>query len=200
MKPLLIYGSQDFGRVVRDLAEQCGETFAGYVDDWNMGDEILGGYDTVHAQCPPEAFRFAVAIGYKHLRARWELTQRLLSDGYDIATLIHPRAYVRHPENIGQGAMIMAGASVEFGAHVGALGVLWNNAVVSHDSRVGENVFLAPNATLCGFTEVGAHSFIGAGAVIVDHQSVPEGSFVRAGRVYSPKTSTDPDVIRPFER
>ncbi len=187
MKPLLIYGSQDFGRVVRDLAEQCGETFTGYVDDWNTGDEILGGYDRVCAQCPPEAFR-------------WELTQRLLSDGYDLVTLVHPRAYVRHPENIGQGAMIMAGASVEFGARVGALGVLWNNAVVSHDSRVGENVFLAPNSTLCGFTEVGAHSFIGAGAVIVDHQSVPEGSFVRAGRVYSLKTSTDPDVIRPLER
>ena len=40
MKPLLIYGSQDFGRLVSDLAEQCGYRVVGFVDDLYSGEEI----------------------------------------------------------------------------------------------------------------------------------------------------------------
>jgi sugar O-acyltransferase (sialic acid O-acetyltransferase NeuD family) len=196
MKPLLIYGSQDFGRVVRDLAEQCGYKVLGFIDDIHAGDGILGGFETVRGEHTPETCEIVIAIGYKHLSARRAVYQKVRQSGYSVPTLIHPRAYVRDPERIGEGCIIMANATVEVFATIGDLTVLWNGANVSHDTKVGANCFLSPSTTLCGFVEVGEHCFIGAGAVIVDRMQVPANSSIRAGSVYSPSKIDDPNVIR----
>ena len=184
-KKILVYGSREFGEVVRDLAIQCGYTFAGFIDDVNRGDGILGAWSEVARGHSPRSHAVAMAVGYRHLRERRALYGRAVSEGYATPALVHPRAYVRDPAAIGQGAFIMAGAVVDVGARVGDFAVVWPGATVNHHSLVGANTFVSPNATICGHSTVGEDCFIGAGATIVDHQSVPAGSFVKAGSVYA---------------
>lgn len=182
--PLLVYGSRDFGRVVRDLLERCGHQFVGYVDDVYDGDDVVGSYLKAKSMYPPGTVGIAIAIGYGHLEARWKIFQQVVLDGYRVPTLIHPTAYVRDPDAIGQGAVIMAGAIVDVAVKLGELTVLWPGAVINHDSVVGANSFISPNATVCGFVTIGQSCFVGAGAVIVDHRSVPDHGFVKAGHVF----------------
>jgi sugar O-acyltransferase (sialic acid O-acetyltransferase NeuD family) len=184
-KKILVYGSREFGQVVRDLATQCGYAFAGFVDDMNRGGEILGSWSEVARSHAPASHAVAMAVGYRHLHERRVLYERVQSQGYATPALIHPRAYVRDLAAIGPGAFIMAGAVVDIGASVGALAVVWPGATINHHSRVGGNTFVSPNAAICGGTVVGEDCFIGAGATIVDHQNVPSGSFVKAGSVYA---------------
>lgn len=181
---LLVYGSRDFGRVVRDLAQTCGHHFVGFVDDLYEGAHVLGNYGAVKSLYPPGSAGMVIAIGYGHLEARWKIFRKVVADGYEVPTLIHDRAYVRSPEGIGRGALIMAGAIVDVSVKLGELTVLWPGAVVNHDSVIGANTFISPNATVCGFVEVGESCFVGAGAVIVDHRSVPDHAFVKAGDVF----------------
>lgn len=182
---ILVYGSREFGQVVRDLAEQCGYEFAGFIDDIHAGVEVLGAWDAVSRTHPASSHVLAVAVGYRHLRERRALWVRAREQGYVMPTLIHPRAYVRDPAAIGAGAFVMGGAVVDVGASVGEFAVIWPGATINHDSAVGANTFVSPNAAVCGKATVGDDCFIGAGAVIVDHRSVPAGSFIKAGSVYA---------------
>ena len=183
-KPILIYGASEFGKVVKDLAEQCGFHFLGFVDDWNVGSDILGPWSKVKDRFPHGSVAIALAVGYRHMAARLALFRQLTNDGYSLPALIHPRAYVRDPSCIGAGSLIMASAVVDTYVQIGPLCVLWPGAVVNHDSQIGTNCFVSPNATICGAVMVGESCFIGASAVVVDHNDVPAGSFVKAGTVY----------------
>lgn len=184
MKKILVYGSQEFGRVVRDLVEVCGGQFVGYIDDVFEGEEILGPFAQIKKRFPSDDYAVALAIGYKNLAVRATLAQEVKASGYELATLVHPRAYVRHREGVADGCLIMAGAVVDVGATLAELVVAWPGVVVNHDSSVGANTFLSPHATICGFVQVGEACFIGAGAVVVDHVRVPDGSFIKAGALY----------------
>lgn len=184
MSKILVYGSQEFGRVVRDLVGQCGHEFVGYVDDFNRGECILGTYEEVVTQLSPDRYEMVIAVGYKNLAARWQVYEKVKSRGYRVPALIHPRAYVRDSDGVGEGAIVMAGAIVDINVTLAPLAVVWPGVVVNHDSKVGANTFLSPNATICGCVNVGEHCFIGANATVVDHRHVPAGSFVKAGSVF----------------
>jgi sugar O-acyltransferase (sialic acid O-acetyltransferase NeuD family) len=185
VKQLLVYGSREFGQVVRDLACQCGFRFAGFIDDVDRGPEILGSWDEVSRRHDPALHSVAMAIGYRHLRERRALCEQVRAQGYETPPLIHPRAYVRDAAAIGAGSFIMAGAVVDFAARVGAFVVVWPGATINHHAEVRANTFISPNAAVCGYSVVGEDCFIGAGATITDHRTLPPGSFVKAGSVYA---------------
>lgn len=185
---LLIYGSTEFAATASDLARHCGYQSVGMIDDYDHGPGILGSFDDVALSHAPSAYSVAIAIGYKHLAARWAVWQRVLAAGYSTPSLVHPRAYVADTARIGRGVMIMAGAIVDTRSEIGDLAVLWPGACINHDAQIGNNVFVSPNATLCGFASVGDHSFVGAGSAVADHCRVPEGSFIKMLSRYSRTT------------
>lgn len=180
---LLVYGSQEFGHVVKNLVLDCGYEFEGFIDDYATDESILGSYDSVIKTFSPGLFGIVIAIGYKNLMARWQIYQKVLADGYSTPSLIHPRAYISRSSVVGQGAIVMAGVVVD-AAEIGDLVVLWPGVIVNHDSVIGTNTFLSPNSTVCGFVRVGQSCFVGAGVVIVDHRTVSDYTFLKAGSVY----------------
>lgn len=183
---LLVYGSSEFGMVLRDVLGDCGHEFAGYVDDVHPGrPEVVGSFDSARASHPPPVYGMVLAVGYKHLEARKRILAAIRAAGYRLATLVHPAAHVHSSAAIGEGAVVMARAIVDRGARLGEASVLWPGANVSHDSAVGANTFVSPGAVVCGFAKVGSSCFVGAGSVIADHCTVPDGSFVKAGSVFS---------------
>ena len=184
MNPILVYGSKEFGQTVRALVEDCGRSFAGFIDDWHTGTGVVGSFADTVARFKNDQYDVAVAIGYNHLDARWNVYRAVKEAGYRAPALVHPTAIVNGRAKVGEGAMVMAGAVIDTNAVVEELAVVRLAVVVSHDSTIGQNTFLSPNSTVCGFCRVGRSCFIGAGAVIVDHAVVTHGAFVKAGTVH----------------
>jgi len=193
---ILVYGCAEFGQVVRNLVTNCRHEFTGFIDDYipvskfgiekfmqdiNYDTLQFGTYEEIKKECSPKKHAIAIAVGYKDLKTRWDIYQKVKNDGYKVPALIHPKAIVDKTAKIGEGAIIMAGAIVDYKAEIKDLAVLWNGVNVSHDSVIGENTFLSPGSTVCGCSTVGRDSFIGAGAVVIDHKKVADGSFVKAG-------------------
>lgn len=184
---LLVYGSQEFGRLIKELATACKKNVVGFIDDISAGDhkkDVLGSYEDIKKKFKPKDTEIVIAIGYKDLAARKKVYEKVIGDGYRIPTLVHPQAYVSSASHLDHGNIVMVGATIDAFCKVGRLCVFWPGSVVNHDSLIEENSFISPNATLCGFTRIGASSFVGAGAVIVDRKNVPPGSFVKAGTVF----------------
>jgi len=175
---LLIIGSRDFAQTVATLARDCGHEPSGFVDDFNTGGVIIATSDSIPRSHPPDQYGIAIAIGYKHLPARWRAWQQLQQAGYAAPPLIHPRAYVAADARIGAGSMVMAGALIDMRVQLGEIVVAWPGACINHDAVIGDNTFLSPNATVCGHARIGAACFIGAAAAIVDHAVVPADTFL----------------------
>lgn len=185
MKKILVYGSQEFGQVIKQLVPACGHEFIGFIDDYNTSEEVLGDLTQVAKSFHPDSYEIVLAIGYKHLHARLAIFQKLRAMGYATPSLIHPKAYVWNIDAISPGAIIMASAVVDVQANIGSLVVIWPGAVVNHNAIICTNTFLSPNATVCGYVSIGENCFVGAGAVIVDHAQVPPEAFIKAGVRYS---------------
>ena len=188
MKPLLIYGSGEFGITVKLLAQRCEREVTGFVDDFNQGPGIVGNFETASQRYPAETHDFAMAIGYRHMQSRWIVLGNLFSKGYQLPPLVHPRAIVESSK-IGMGTIIMAGAMVDERSQIAELCVLWNGANVSHHCHIGDGCFLAPSVTICGFTTVGSQSFLGANATITERVEIEPDRFVKAGSLVTPANS-----------
>ncbi|NOU90936.1 hypothetical protein GC102_35205 [Paenibacillus sp. LMG 31460] len=183
-KPILIYGTGTLAKLARQLAAECGRDFAGYIDDYHSGAEVVGTFEDVKACYPAEQYEIVIGIGYTNLAARWAVYEAVREAGYASPSLIHPQALVSETSRIGHGCMIMRGAVVDTWAEVEDLVVMWPGSVLNHESMIGSNTFLSPNCTICGFVTIGRHCFLGAGSIIVNHQTVPSHSFIKAGRLY----------------
>lgn len=173
------------GQVVRALLADCKLPFAGFIDDFTGGSEVIGSLEDLLASALAEECEIIMAIGYRHLEARLTRFDLLKSAGFRFATLVHPAAYVSASAHLGEGAIVMARAIVDVSASIGDAAVLWPGANVSHDCEIGRNTFMSPGSVICGCSRIGASCFIGAGAVITDHVDVPAGSFISAGTRYS---------------
>src|SRR5258706_11011977 len=145
VKQILVYGSREFGQVVRDLAGQCGYRFAGFVDDIDRGPEILGAWQEVSRSHDPALHSVAMAIGYDHLRERRALYERVRAQGYETPPLIHPRAYVRDPAAVGAGAFVMAGAGAGFSARRRPLPPAWPAAPINPPAPRRAHTLLSPD-------------------------------------------------------
>jgi sugar O-acyltransferase (sialic acid O-acetyltransferase NeuD family) len=183
---ILVYGSKDFGQLVRELVIHCGHEFLGFVDDVGpKAPGVVGAYPEVVRRYPPgDGIGMAIAIGYNHLEARHAAWVRARKDGYQTPVLAHRSAMVASGAKVGEGSILMAGANVDVFTELGEICVLWPGAIVSHDCKVGANCFLSPGAIVCGFVTIGTSCFLGAGSVIVDHRNLPSGAFVKAGAVH----------------
>ncbi|MBF0526935.1 MAG: acetyltransferase [Deltaproteobacteria bacterium] len=181
---ILVYGSKDFGRIIQHLVSDCGFEFAGFIDDFYPGPDVVGTYQDVLTNFLPGQFGLINAVGYNYLPERKKITTQILADGYALPRLIHPRSYVAASVQVEEGVIIMAGAIVDVSSHLSRAAVIWPGVVVNHDSVIGENTFLSPNCTICGSVTVGSNCFIGAGAVVTDHVTVPDNFFIKAGCVF----------------
>src|SRR5471030_175582 len=103
---VLVYGSKEFGRVIKALARECGHECLGFIDDFSTGPEVIGTYAHARTAFPPASgVGIVMAIGYRQLPARWQAYQQVARDGYAVPTLVHPAAIVHPDTTLGAGAI-----------------------------------------------------------------------------------------------
>lgn len=190
MKPALIIGASSLGRLAMVLAEEAGIAVAGFVDDFNSGENVLGRTDDLGTRFMPGDFALIMGIGYKHMEVRAKMFGDLVRAGFDFPTLRHPNARVSPRATLGAGCLVMAGTDIDSFTRIGDACVIWPHAIISHDNTIGGNTFISPGATLCGFVSIGDSSFIGANSTIVDSSSLPPHSFVKAGSRHNSRPNT----------
>lgn len=162
---LLILGAGQYGHVVRETAESmgCFDKIA-FLDDNNR---IAVGKLTDYRSLQQEYGCAFVAMGNPDLRMQW--LSRLESAGFELAVLVHPKAYVSPTATLGKGSIAEPMAVVNTGAIVEAGGLLCAGCIVNHNAVVK-----------CG-CQIDCNAVVAAGAV------VPEGSKVPSGTVFERK-------------
>ena len=185
MKRLLIVGAGGHGRSVAEAALAAGVfQLAGFLDDaapdaGRVWDWPVFGSTAELENCRQHADAAIVAIGNNCLREA--LHQRLYAAGFELATVVHPKAIVSPRACVGPGSAIMAGAIVGTQAQLGA-GVIVNcGAVVDHDCRVDDFGHLGVNAAMAGGSVLGRGAWMQAGSVLGYGAVAEAGVVLRPG-------------------
>lgn len=184
MNELIIVGYGGFGREASWLAEDCGYSVLGFLDD-GVAAGTYGAYRVlgdVGKWAEYDQAQFVVAIG--NPRVRKKVVAKMSGYGEPpFTTLIHPSVIMSKSRAIGAGTMICAGTvgTVDFtiGDHV----IIYTNCTVTHDDRIGDFVTIAPLAAISGNVVLGDGVEIGAGASIRQGLTMGPGSMLGMGGV-----------------
>ncbi|ARU26799.1 acetyltransferase [Cellvibrio sp. PSBB006] len=169
-KKLLIFGAGGYGHSVAEavlINSLLNTEVLGFVDDsyseckqvWDL--PVVGDTKDLFRYHRLGADKVIVAIGNNTVRA--ELQARLIDNGFELETVIHPQAIVSPSAVIGVGCTIMAGAIVGTESRLGE-GVIVNaGAVVDHHCQVGDFGHLGVGTTMAGGARLGVGAWLHTG-------------------------------------
>ncbi|MGN1418410.1 MAG: acetyltransferase [Acutalibacteraceae bacterium] len=181
-KKLMIIGAGGHGKVIADIALNCGFQKIAFLDDGDkkecMGFPIIG--KTSDAKKYKDCF-FIIAIGNAVVRER--IQNELLNSGLEIATLIHPASTIASNVSVGKGTVIMAGAVVNPCAKIADGCIINTGATVDHDNVIESFAHVSVGSHLAGTVKIGKGTWIGAGAVVSNNITVCAGCMIGAGAV-----------------
>ena len=162
MKSLLILGAGGFGQMVKETALALGYEKVVFLDDASKDADVIGmccDYVLRHAEYPAAV----AAFGNNKTRLYW--TDKLIEEGYEVPSIVHPSAIVSPSVVLEQGCFVMQRAVVNTHTKIERAVLVNSGAVVDHDSVV------------CA----GAH--IGLGSVVKANCTIESGRKVEAGEV-----------------
>ncbi len=190
MKKIVIWGASGHAKVAADAA-RASRTFdvAGFVDDVNPsrrgeafeGAEVLGGRECLDGLLAKGVKRLFIAVG--DCAARTRLAAQAREKGFQLVSIVHPKATIAAGVSLGAGTLAAAGAIVNPGSRIGECVVVNTCASVDHDCVLEDGCHVGPSACLGGRVHVGRGAWIGIGAVVKDGVSIGDGSVVGAGAV-----------------
>lgn len=185
MGSLLIVGTGGQGKVVLDCAENYYDKIAFRTN--NLTAKKIGNYPILFEQ--ETSFEYIlenfdeviVAIGNN--KARLDLTEKFISAGIKLATIIHPNASVSKFAAINCGTVICANTVIGPFAVLGKANVISIGGIVAHDCQFEDGVRISPNAVVGGTCTIGKNTWVCMGANIINDIRVGINSVIGAGAV-----------------
>jgi sugar O-acyltransferase (sialic acid O-acetyltransferase NeuD family) len=181
---LVIVGASTYGRILAEIV-RLARTYdlVGFIDDDPAltgtdieGVPVLGSLAALTACARTDV---AAAIGIGGNAGRRAAAERAIAAGLDLATLVHPAAWVSPSARLGPGTVVDALATVGANARVGRGVAIWPAATVGHDSVVQDFCFLSPGARIGGFAQLEDEVKVSMNAVVRAHARVPAGLVVK---------------------
>jgi len=189
-RALILLGSNFNIFKLVELAESCGITVAGIIDDDYHGAgeykgipvigseaDIANFADTHQFLCATNWTPDAALARNREKRAR----QLALIDqqALTLATLISPLAAVSRHSTIHAGTVVYPFASVEPEVVVGSHSILYDYSIVGHESTIGNNVVLQRHVLVTGLVTVENNVYMGlCSSAGRNYTTISDGTFV----------------------
>lgn len=158
MKRLVILGFGGYGRTVKDVAEQLGYSTI-VLDDADPAHPL----SSIQSYINPTT-SFIPAFGNNAFRMEW--INRIEENGGNLATLIHPTAYVSPTAAISPGTVILPHAIVNTDVVINRGCIINLGAIVDHGCIIEEGVHICLGAIVKGENRIEKCSKIEAGEVV----------------------------------
>lgn len=182
---LIIIGASGHGKVVADIAIKMNkwENIAFLDDDETikscMGFDVIGKSSDV-IKYKNEA-DFFVAIGNNATREK--VQEKLMDEGLNVVSLIHPSATIGNDVEISIGTAIMAGTVINSSTRIGKGCIINTSSSLDHDNYIENYVHISPGVRTAGTVKVGKGSWLGIGSVVSNNVNICSGCKVGAGAV-----------------
>ncbi|NMA83791.1 MAG: acetyltransferase [Epulopiscium sp.] len=182
---LIIIGASGHGKVVADIAIKMNKWQSiAFLDDdesikTSMGLEVIG--KTADAFTYKDEADFFVAIGSNVTREK--IQEKLIEEGLNVVSLIHPSSVIGTDLEIGIGTAIMAGVVVNGSTRIGKGCIINTSSSLDHDNVIDDYVHISPGVRTAGNVRVGKGSWIGIGSVVSNNVNICSDCKLGAGAV-----------------
>jgi len=182
---LIIIGASGHGKVVADIAIKMNKWQSiAFLDDdesikTSMGFEVIG--KTADVFIYKNEADFFVAIGSNTTREK--IQEKLIEQGLNVVSLIHPSAVIGTDVEIGIGSVVMAGVVINSSSRIGKGCIINTSSSLDHDNVIEDYVHISPGAGIAGTVKVGKGSWLGTGSIISNNVNICNGCIVGAGAV-----------------
>jgi sugar O-acyltransferase (sialic acid O-acetyltransferase NeuD family) len=186
MRNLIIVGAGGHGKVTADAAYEMGIWGSiVFLDDRYPINPVCGfpvvGKNNYAKDIADKYLDLIVAIGNNVLRI--DLIGQYLDQGFHLATIIHPRAYVSKFAKLERGTVVFANSVVNAGSEISEGCIINTGATIDHDCILGKGVHISPGVHLAGGVTVGKFTSIGIGASVIQQVKIGESVILGAGSV-----------------
>ncbi|MDP2318095.1 MAG: NeuD/PglB/VioB family sugar acetyltransferase [Acidobacteriota bacterium] len=185
---IVVAGAGGHGKVVLDALLASGlvpDDIVGFSDENPavvgtvvMGYPVFAGLEAIGL-----AGEVRVAMGIGGIAARRRCFERARTLGYEVISVIHPRAVIGRGCALGVGVVVMANVVINADTSIGDNVILNTASSVDHDCRIGNHVHLGPGVRIAGGVSIGDETLLGTGAIVIPGMSIGERSVVGAGAV-----------------
>lgn len=185
MKNIAIIGAGGHGKVAADIAEQLGWIVhcfdAAYPNVAQCGKWPIIGTDDDLVSLINDFDAVFVAIGNNNIR--FESQYKFKSLGFNVATLISPKASVNDTVSIGEGALVGANACINIDTKIGEGVIINTGSNIDHDCQIDNFAHISPGVNLAGDVSVGVRTWIGIGASVIQQVNIAANVIIGAGAV-----------------
>ncbi len=182
---LIIIGASGHGKVVADIAIKMNKWQSiEFLDDdqtikTSMGLEVIG--KTADAFTYKDEADFFIAIGNNAVREK--VQEKLIKEGLNVVSLVHPSAAIGTDVEIGIGTAIMGGVVINSSSKIGHGCIINTSSGLDHDNVMDDYVHISPGVNMAGTVKVGKGSWIGIGSVVSNNVNICSGCIVGSGAV-----------------
>lgn len=191
---LAIYGTGGSGRESQEIANSINmlqhrwDSIL-FVDDYDF-DRTLHGSDVVSFDQLCSAYsnddvEFIIAVGEPS--SRQLLCEKVQAKGFELATIVHPSAFVSPSARIGRGVLIKMQTIVSSDAVVGDNSFIQANVIVGHDVRVGAHSQISAYSHIAGGAILGSRTYLGVRSSIRECCVLGDDVLVAMGAVVMEK-------------
>lgn len=199
---IYIFGAGGFGREIAALAQKCGHSVAGFVDDSpHETGERLNGLPVIRSSDLLDTLTTeSVVVAIGEPATRRTVVERLGGLGVPFATLIHPNVDNGDTNTIGDGSMICSGCAITVNISIGKHVILNLNTTIGHDCILEDYVSIMPGVNVSGCVRICEGAYIGTGAVIRNGTpdkfiTIGAGAVVGMGAVVTKDISAGATVV-----
>lgn len=170
---------------------------AGYFSDRMEVGEDIQGFPVVAKTSRGNVEKYT-AMGYKFIwtiyridgqSERIKLFEDLGFSEKNLATFIHPLAYVAPDVKVEAGVVIMPYAMISAAAHVGMGTIIMTGATVGHDTQIGMFNHIASQAVVGSYLHVGNGVHFGLNCTIREHLTIGTNATIGMGSVLTKDVS-----------
>lgn len=184
---ILLIGGGGHCKSCIDVIEQEGRfSIAGIIDlQGRVGEKVFSypiiASDAELSELAPMHWCLITVGQIKNCTLRLRLHALLQQNKGKFPIVVSPRAYVSPHALIGEGTIVMHGATVNAGARIGSNCIINSHALIEHDAEIGDHCHIATASIINGGVKVGERSFIGSNTVTKEYLVIGSECFIGAG-------------------
>lgn len=204
MKDLVIFGANDFGRLLKyyiDDDHDLRRVVAYTMNEKYITEKCFLGlpvvpFETIQDKYPPEAYEIIIAVGNSKMNdVRKKVFKECKAKSYTVASYYHSSCSI-HSRDIGEGNILLENCLVYPFAKIGDGNLMWDNVLISHDCVVGSFNTFSSYADLCGYVTIGDNGYFGKHCIINEHSTIADYTLVGAN-AYAKRLTHPYDVVVP---
>ena len=184
-KKILVIGAGGHAQSCIDVIEAHGQfKIMGLIGSKHEVGKEISGYSVIGTDedLPMLASKITNAvIGVGQLDSsdiRRRLSLNLKEYGFNLPTIISPKAYISKGAQIGIGTIVMHHALVNAGAKIGDNCIINSKANIDHNSIIESDCHISTGAIVNGDCLIGRGTFLGSGSVVKQGCTIGENSII----------------------